>query len=257
MKFLLAAIVFVLFFVSTGFANAWDWDAHRYIARQALAPLLLESPVCAGAADEGSVFPDNVSRDFANHHCYNSVCPVNDSSYCPQKLDCPAVEKARRLVVNASREEGCAKIFSLAVASHYLSDAVDVMHEIVNEDYEGCHKPFEDKVGDAVKKNPNNFSITQCCNAPNQCFSLSASDLQRVIAFVKQEIGLQDALTPTRPTSSLQPSELLKENIKENTLSELLDRGKKIVNNETIKTILVFLAVFLLFYVLFNRKRLR
>ncbi len=252
MKFLLAIVAFVLFFVSTGFANAWDWDAHRYIARQALAPLLLESPACAGAADEGSVFPDNVSRDFANHHCYNSVCPANDSNYCPQKLDCPAVEKARMLVLNASNEEGCAKIFSLAVASHYLSDAVDVMHELVNEDYEGCHKPFEDKVGNAVKKNPNNFLITQCCKAPNQCFSFSASDLQRVIAFVKQEIGLQDALTPTQLTSSPQPSERLKENIKENTLSELFDRDKK-----TLETILVFLAVLLLLYVLFNKKRRR
>lgn len=238
MRLLLTTAVFVLLL---GSASAWDWDAHRYIARQALAPLLQASPECASAADQGSVFPDNVSKDTINHHCYDSVCPINDSNYCPQKIDCPALEKARRWVVNSTNETGCEKIFSLAVATHYASDAVNVMHKLRNEDYEGCHAPFEDKVGNAVKKNPDDFSVTQCCNAPKQCFSFSANDLKQVIAFVQQQIGLQNSPTPSvQPTSSPQPPG-------ESTLSGLFESNKEII--------LIFLAILLFLYLFFKRKR--
>jgi len=247
---IVVVVVFVLFFESAS-VSAWDWDAHRYIARQALASLLSEFPDCVNQSDEGSVYPDAVLKDFTNHHCYDSTCPSNDSNYCPQKIDCPALEKAREWVANASRETSCAKVFSLAVATHYASDAQDVMHKLKNEDYEGCHAPFENKVGNAVKKNPEVFSITQCCNAPKQCFSFTSSDLKQVIAFVKQETGLQNNLQ--NPFfSSVQPSKPQSTN--GISLSGLLEKNKELLEKNK-ESILVFLAVLLFLYVVFTRKR--
>jgi len=165
---------------------AWDWSTHNYIAEKIL---LRYYPECKPEIDKGSIYPDKVLNDNIKHHCYTE-CPASDTNYCPRKKDCPAKSEADKWIAKANMQEGCEKAFSLAVASHYISDIYVPMHNLVNEDYNNCHKPFESKVGEAVS-GKTAFPVTQCCEKPMQCFTLTEDDFNNMIKEVSYYLGIK------------------------------------------------------------------
>jgi len=141
--------------------EAWGGATHRHIAAAACAAL-----GCAGCAAEvadGATAPDRVFKDFINHHCYEAAwaCPADESYACPLKEDCPAKKKAAAWIEKAKGEKGCARAYSLAVASHYFSDARVIWHKVQKESA-ACHKELEREVDDAVAKGEKGWTAAAC-----------------------------------------------------------------------------------------------
>jgi len=147
MRGLLAALVLV--FLSAE-ALAWDWDAHRYLAEEICRHY---SCGCYAEIKDGSVIPDRDFQDFSYHSCYDPESCTPSSYYsCPTWKSCPAMDKAKEWMEKAAKAEGCERWKYVGIASHYFFDAKCVWHQVTNEDYYGCHKPFEDEVGEKVKR---------------------------------------------------------------------------------------------------------
>jgi hypothetical protein len=51
----------------------------------------------------------------------------------------------------ATKAQGCERWKYVGIASHYFFDSKCFWHQVTDEDYSNCHKPFEDGVGDKVK----------------------------------------------------------------------------------------------------------
>ncbi len=134
----------VLFLFLIAPAAAWDWDAHRHLAEKVCEHYDCR---CMDEIVDGSMIPDRDFKDFSSHSCYSSPC--TDGAYwdCPVRKDCPAMEKAKEWMMRAASAQGCERWKYVGIASHYFFDARCFWHQVTNEDYERCHKPFEDDVG--------------------------------------------------------------------------------------------------------------
>ena len=137
---------------------SWDWSTHRYVARQLCSHL--DCGNCLDIMINGSIAPDQVFKDTINHHCYNPSigCPSGNWT-CPQRPDCPALEKADEWLTKSREDTGCRKYYDIAVASHYFMDSKVFWHTVQNEDYDKCHAPFETRVGEQIG---NDFTVSVC-----------------------------------------------------------------------------------------------
>jgi len=139
----------LLLLLATGTALAWDWDTHRFLAEKICDHY---SCKCYDEIKEGSIIPDRDFKDFSNHSCYDpSNCSPSSYWSCPYKRSCPAVENAGEWMERAAKAQGCERWKYVGIASHYFFDSKCFWHQVTDEDYSNCHKPFEDGVGDKVK----------------------------------------------------------------------------------------------------------
>jgi hypothetical protein len=130
-------------------ALAWDWDTHRFLAEKICDHY---SCKCYAEIKEGSIIPDRDFKDFSNHSCYDpSNCSPSSYWSCPYWKSCPAIDKAREWMERATKAQGCERWKYVGIASHYFFDSKCFWHQVTDEDYSNCHKPFEDGVGDKVK----------------------------------------------------------------------------------------------------------
>jgi hypothetical protein len=163
-------------------AQAWDWDVHQYAASE-----ICDHLNCGGCRENmlnGSIAPDRDFKDSVNHHCYNPLwdCPDGDWT-CPDRFDCPALEKMEYWLAEARQADGCDRYYAISVASHYYLDAQVFWHRVADEDYDSCHAKFEDLAG----KDPANFNITVCG------VSATAEELNRHIADFEDKLGKTDS----------------------------------------------------------------
>jgi len=155
-------VFFILFLpLAFGTALAWDWDTHRFLAEKICDHY---SCKCHAEIKEGSIIPDRDFRDFSNHSCYDpSNCSPSSYWSCPYKRSCPAIDKAREWMEKAAKAQECERWKYVGIASHYFLDSKCFWHQVTNEDYEKCHKPFEDEVGDKVKAlGLSGWSVCKC-----------------------------------------------------------------------------------------------
>jgi len=112
------------------------------------------------------------------------------------------MDKAREWMEKAAKAEGCERWKYVGIASHYFFDAKCVWHQVTNEDYYGCHKPFEDEVGEKVKRyGLSGWTVCKC----GVCVSASnfRAWLEEFYAFA--DSYLQPAPAPT-PASTPTPT---------------------------------------------------
>jgi len=143
----LIRIVLLLLLVPTAFS--WDWTTHQYAARELCD--YLSCGACLPDILNGSIAPDRDFKDFSNHHCYSPLwnCPTGDW-VCPDKFDCPALEKSDYWLAKSKEDSGCDRFYDIGVASHYFLDSKVFWHQVMSEDYEGCHAKFEELVGEKI-----------------------------------------------------------------------------------------------------------
>ena len=48
----------------------------------------------------------------------------------------------------AAKAQECERWKYIGIASHYFFDSKCFWHQVTNENYSNCHKPFEDQAGD-------------------------------------------------------------------------------------------------------------
>lgn len=187
----------LVFILLLGTVNSWDWDTHRFIARELCEDL--ECGVCLEYMINGSIAPDRDFRDFINHHCYDPSWNCLEGDWtCPTKYDCPALEKADEWLQKSKNDTGCVNYYDLAVASHYFMDSKVFWHKVKNEDYENCHESFETQVGDHI--NENQFTVTVCN------ISVTKSEINNWLYEFELKLGA---------VPSLHPQKLITEEIKE------------------------------------------
>lgn len=177
-------------------AQAWDWDTHRWFAEKLCNDFECE---CYSEIKAGSIAPDKDFKDTSLHHCYNPLsCIEGDNWDCPTVKRCPALDKTSEWLEIAKTREGCEKWYAIGVASHYWLDAKCFWHQVQNESYETCHKPFEDKVGDRFYKKQTGWTVCQC----DVCVSYSDFE-QWYLEFkdVVAEALKAPALTSTTPAT--------------------------------------------------------
>jgi hypothetical protein len=151
-------IVMLALLVSVSFA--WDWDTHQWFAGK-----LCEAYNCScmEEAKAGAIAPDQVFKDTFYHHLYDPATCVPSPYYtCPTEYDAAAIVRMNAWLSNVSKPWNCEDWYNIGVASHYFADSKVIWHNVKNEDYDKCHKPFEDKVGEFFKKGQTDFSATQC-----------------------------------------------------------------------------------------------
>ena len=141
-------------------SHAWDWDTHQWFAEQLCNAYNCS---CMEEAKAGAIAPDKVFKDMFYHHLYDPATCTNSSYYtCPTAYDGAAIERMGAWLANVSKPWDCEDWYNIGVASHYFADSKVIWHNVKNEDYDKCHKPFEDKVGNFFKVNKTDFSVTQC-----------------------------------------------------------------------------------------------
>ncbi len=152
----LAVSVAVCFLFILQAAQAWDSTGHEWLASRVCRDFN-----CNGCStDGGAVAPDAVFRDTLGHHCYNTSVPCPSGSWtCPKKDDCPALAKAGEWIGRAANQTGCARWYSVAVASHYFFDSKAFWHTVQKED-SNCHSGFESEVGRKIGQA--NWQVSKC-----------------------------------------------------------------------------------------------
>lgn len=210
----------LVFILLLGIVNSWDWDTHRYIARELCEDL--ECGVCLEYMINGSIAPDKDFRDPINHHCYSPLwkCPEGDWT-CATENHCPALEKTNEWLQKSRNDIGCMKYYDMAVASHYFMDSKVFWHKVKNEDYENCHRPFETQVGNHIDEDQ--FTVTVCN------INVTKAEINNWFYELELELGIVPPLHPQKSTL---------EEIKELFLE---GNGRYIL---ALLAILVFLAVF-------------
>jgi hypothetical protein len=158
-------IVAVNLLLLIALATAWDWDTHQALITRVFSDINLTNANttqgCLEAAKAGSIAPDKDFHDTANHHDYNAATCVPSQYYtCPMKLETKAIGMANEWL--AKPATGCDAWYNVGVASHYWFDAHSIWHQVQEEDYDKCHKPFEDKVGEEFKAGAHNWDVKQC-----------------------------------------------------------------------------------------------
>ncbi len=141
-------------------SHAWDWDTHQWFAEQLCNAYNCS---CMDQVKEGAIAPDQVFKDTFYHHLYDPLTCVPSPYYtCPTEYDGAAIQRMDAWLANVSTPWDCEDWYRIGVASHYFTDSKCIWHNVKNEDYDKCHKPFEDKVGEFFKKGQTDFSVTQC-----------------------------------------------------------------------------------------------
>ncbi|GEM_PF-3220962 len=160
MKQLDKGVVLLLFFILVAPAQAWDWDTHQWLAERVCEDLACP---CLDTIKEGSLVPDRDFKDFRNHHHYDpKTCKPSPYYKCPTRYDDVALDKTRYWLERAGDAEGCERWEYIGIASHYFFDSKDIWHQVQDEDYYGCHKPFEDAVGEKFAAGETNWSVCRC-----------------------------------------------------------------------------------------------
>lgn len=131
----------------------------------------------------GCIAPDKEYDDQNNHHCYAAAeCKkINTSSINPgtvvyfedikscinnEYFDCPTLIKFDESVKNATVEDFS---FYLGVSTHYITDAHVPVHQIMGEDYYGCHAPFERKINEKLERDEKDWVVTENCDIYFPC----------------------------------------------------------------------------------------
>lgn len=161
---------------------SWDWTTHQYAARE----------ICsyAGCGDclpdmvNGSIAPDRDFKDYINHHCYDPLqeCP-NGDWICPDRFDCPALEKSDEWLAKARGAIGCERFYDIGVASHYYLDSRVFWHQVTKEDESACHARFEELVGESIDKD---FNAGACG------INVTKADFEGYVSGFERQIGAKD-----------------------------------------------------------------
>lgn len=158
---------FIILFSVTP-AYAWDWDTHRWLAEKICNDLNCS---CIAEIKDGSVDPDRNSGDRACcHHYYNpSTCTPSQYYTCPTKYDDITLRRMEDNLGTSKYYSDCTKWYYIGRASHYFFDSKVIWHQVQNESYDNCHKPFEDEVGYNFYLNKTDWKVCKC----DQCVSYS------------------------------------------------------------------------------------
>lgn len=152
-KLAVSFAVFFLFLLQA--AQAWDSAGHEWLASKVCRDF-----GCGCLVADAAVAPDRIFRDTANHHCYNTSVPCPSGSWtCPQKDDCPALEKTDEWIAKGANRTGCDRWYSLSVASHYFFDSKVFWHQVQKED-SNCHSGFESEVGRKIGQTT--WQVSRC-----------------------------------------------------------------------------------------------
>jgi len=194
---LLKLLLLLLIFPVQG----WDWDTHRWFAERLCNDF---SCGCLQEIKDGSIAPDRDFRDTGLHHCYDPLsCTESNYWDCPTARKCPAMDKASEWLEKAKTMSGCGKWYAIGVASHYWLDAKCFWHQVQNEDYNACHKPFEDKVGDRFYKKQTGWTVCQC----DVCVSYSDfeqwyAEFRGIVAEALKAPAITPTPTPSTPVKT-------------------------------------------------------
>jgi len=73
------------------------------------------------------------------------------------------MEKAKGWMEKAAKAKGCERWKYVGIASHYFFDSKCIWHQVMNEDYYSCHKPFEDEAGEKIRRHGlSDWSVCKC-----------------------------------------------------------------------------------------------
>ena len=165
MKKIILSIFIILSLSSQFLAKAWDWDTHKWIAEKICNDFNCQ---CLSEIKEGSIIPDRDFKDFRNHVYYNpNTCKPSPYYTCPSYFNDAALRETNYWLNKAKDASSCERWKYIGIASHYFFDSKVIWHQVINESYYGCHKPFEDKVGEKFKYGEKNWTVCQC----EQCVS--------------------------------------------------------------------------------------
>ncbi len=126
-KIMKKGILFLLLFV----VSSWTWPTHEHIAEKAVSSLSIADKLNFTELKRGARAPDEVFRDFVNHHY-------------------PSSYKMATQWVSYSKEEFIAEHYNNAsygfgVASHYITDSFAAPHNVFFEN-PSLHTLFENQV---------------------------------------------------------------------------------------------------------------
>lgn len=159
----LFAFLFVFLFLIAAPANAWWNSTHSALAGKVCADFNCS---CESEVAVGANIPDDVFKDFINHHCYNMSleCPESEDGMwkCPTRNHCPAYTKIDFWLEEAKKSAGCERWKDVAIASHYFFDTKVFWHNVQDENYFKCHEPFERKVNEKFLEGRKGWTVSQC-----------------------------------------------------------------------------------------------
>ncbi len=164
---LITGSFFLAMILAASGALAWQSETHAKLAEKVCMDF---GCGCVSEIREAANMPDRDFKDFINHHCYNiSVgCDSSKDWICPKKNHCPALEKMNSWLAESRNDTGCRKWRDIGIASHYFFDSRVFWHKVQNEDYPGCHEPFEGKVEKKFEAGDgSNWTIGQCRTEEN------------------------------------------------------------------------------------------
>jgi hypothetical protein len=185
LPFSLAVLGRVLVFVSLLLLSSglsWDWTTHQYAAREICS--YVGCGGCLEAMLNGSIAPDRDFKDNINHHCYDPShdCP-NGDWICPDRFDCPALEKSDEWLTKSREAIGCEKFYDIGVASHYYLDSRVFWHQVTKEDESNCHARFEKLVGENIN---NDFNVSVCG------INITKADFEGYVSGFEGQLGPKD-----------------------------------------------------------------
>jgi hypothetical protein len=177
-------LMMLLFFLLIPNSFAWDSTTHEFICEQIYqANKNLNKILDHDQFLRGCNAPDTEFNDEQNHHCYVAKqCHIIDTSKidsvslayfmdiddCIEDsyFDCPALDKFEESIEKASKSDYS---FYVGVSTHYYTDAHVPVHQVMGEDWWGCHLPFEKEVGENLKGGKRFWSVTQECDVYFPC----------------------------------------------------------------------------------------
>jgi len=186
LPFSLAVLDLVLVFVSLllllSSGLSWDWTTHQYAAREICS--YVGCGDCLPDMLNGSIAPDRDFKDYINHHCYDPLqgCP-NGDWVCPDRFDCPALEKSDEWLTKSQQDFGCEKFYDIGVASHYYLDSRVFWHQVSKEDESSCHAKFEELVGENIN---NDFNVGACG------INITKADFEGHVNAFERQMGEKD-----------------------------------------------------------------
>lgn len=160
---------------------SWDWTTHEYAAREICGYIGCGN--CLSDMLNGSIAPDRDFKDFINHHCYDPTqgCSSGDWT-CPDRFDCPALEKSDEWLAKSREDIGCDRAYDIGVASHYYLDSRVFWHQVTKEDT-ACHAEFEDLVGESIDRD---FNIGSCG------INVTKADFEGYVRAFESQIATKD-----------------------------------------------------------------
>jgi len=178
-KILIIPIVFSLVFLANP-VMAWNASTHKFLWQEAIRQTGIDlkkdcdKNQIKKILNTAPVQPDREGRKD-RHNCFEDYCPAR--------------EEMAKLIEKAKKETNfCTKMFLFGKASHYLTDALNPVHQkeaISNS----CHKNFESKVWQWIKSGFQGDVQVKCGRGRGtQIFKFNKGNFDELINRIKTEI---------------------------------------------------------------------